>query len=310
MQRTIYTIFACSLIVFSSLLYAESCQSLLANAQEIGSCSLLPPASYCVADCPEKVIKKYKQSYKPLCFCCPRKTANLGYYVGRDFISLFAHLWDWDTLKVLVGIFPLFIGSRMIDEPMQNNFFCHHCHCNMNQLPRWCYDSVQWGISVPVIILGLTAFLARDFELRYAGWMLLLSWPLLIFGKDIIKNFEGGDFCLRPWHEDFCKEEHKRFGGGFPSGHMAEATFLAVLYGSRYGPKAALPLGLLATWVGAVFLSCNRHYLSQLVAGVGLGTIVAIAANKVIDHRISEKLALGISCDSRGNPGFSVSWQF
>jgi membrane-associated phospholipid phosphatase len=254
-------------------------------------------------------IKKYKQRYEPSCFCYPRKPTAFAYNIGRDVVSLFAHIWNWDTYKILVGFFPVFIGARMIDERIQNKFFCHGCHSNVNQLPGWCHEAVRFGLGVPIAVLGSMALFARDFELRYTSWMLLLGMPFVIFGKDIIKNLDAR-FCLRPWHEDFCTEKHTRSSGGFPSGHMAQAVYIAALFGSRYGPRAAIPLGLYAAAMGIVFINCNRHYLSQMVAGAALGTIFAYAANKVIDHRLNEQLSVNVGCNSMGCPAFGASWKF
>lgn len=286
--------------------------------------SLLPTQLYCFASLEEQeayreeqscvtkhcsaVIKKYKQKYESS-FCYPRRGDAFAYNVGRDIVSLFGNLWDWDTLKVLVSMFPLFIGSRMVDDRIQNNFFCHGCHCNINQFPGWCHEAVRWSIGLPIALLGAQIFLSRDYELRYTSWMLLLGMPFLIFGKDVIKQFDAR-FCLRPWHEDFCKIKHKQFGGGFPSGHMAQAVYIAVLFGSRYGAQAAIPLGLNALAVGIVFLNCNRHYLSQLVAGAALGIIFGVAANKVVSRGVAEHARVNIGCDSVGTPGIKVSWKF
>lgn len=259
-------------------------------------------------------IKKYKQLYKPTCFCYPRRPDAFAYNIGRDVVSLLAHIWDWDTFKILVGFFPAFIASRMIDNGVQDNFFCHGCHRNVNQLPGWCHTLAQWGFSVPIVALGSLVVFSKNYEFRQTGWMLWIGLPFLIWGKKIIKvfdtNYFDADCCLRPWHQDFCGAAHQRHPGGLPSGHMAEAVYLAVLYGSRFGPAFGVPLGALAVGVGAVFLNCNRHYLSQLIAGVALGTIFAVAANKVIDHRMAERVSIGFGQDSQGSPGFNVSWKF
>ncbi len=137
--------------------------------------------------------------------------------------------------------------------------------------------------------------------------MLLLGIPFVIFGKDIIKKLDA-DFCLRPWHQDFC-QTHKQAMGGFPSGHMAQATYIATLYGMRFGPKLAIPLAFFAAGLGIVFLNCNRHYLSQLVAGVGLGALYGIAANKVIDSKLAENVTLNV-CFDRHGPAFNACYRF
>lgn len=280
-------------------------------------CSMLPlSANEDDTDAPlldgevcQYVIRKYKQKSEPICFCELPKGDKLGYNIVKDVVGLIANLFHWDTIKILVGLFPAFIGARMIDEKIQNNFFCHAHHKNINQLPRWCCDIVPWTLAAPIVLLGSQAFISKDPEMRYAGWMLLLGIPFVIFGKDTIKQFDA-ECCLRPWHEDFCKKKHKRCLGGFPSGHMSEATYMAVLYGVRFGPAFGIPLGAYAAALGLLFINCNRHYTSQIVAGAALGTIFALAASKVIDRKLNEYWSLNLSCDSQGSPCLGVSCTF
>jgi membrane-associated phospholipid phosphatase len=85
---------------------------------------------------------------------------------------------------------------------------------------------------------------------------------------------------------------------------------MAVLYGMRYGPRYGVPLGLLALGVGATFLSCNRHYVSQMVAGAGFGAMYAIAANKLINENLARDFNLGMQIDHTGSPLLSISWRF
>ena len=85
---------------------------------------------------------------------------------------------------------------------------------------------------------------------------------------------------------------------------------MAVLYGMRYGVKAGFPLGLTAAMVGATFLSCNRHYLSQLIAGVGLGAMYAFAANKLIDSKLSGDYYVKMKVDKKGHAGVKFGCKF
>lgn len=224
-----------------------------------------------------------------------------------DVLSLHKNLFSWDSFKIISTVFPLFIGARMIDEKLQRCFYDPQCHKNVNQMPRWCHDLAKTSIAVPLVLLGSAAFFSRDDEWRWTGQILLVGMPFVIWTKKLVKQMKF-DACLRPWHEKFSCE--KRSFGGFPSGHMAQALYMAVLYGSRYGPKLAVPLGLLATLIGVTFLTCNRHFLSQLVGGAGFGTIYALAASKIIDKKLTDRVRLGIAVDDVGRPTFSarVSW--
>jgi len=85
---------------------------------------------------------------------------------------------------------------------------------------------------------------------------------------------------------------------------------MAVMFGMRYGLRAGVPLGVLAAAIGVTFLNCNRHYLSQMVAGAGLGTLYAIAANKLVDTRLNDQFSFGLSMNERGAPSFALSYQF
>ena len=116
------------------------------------------------------------------------------------------------------------------------------------------------------------------------------------------------DICRRPWHEKFsCKE---RALGGFPSGHTAEAVYTALLYGLRMGPRYAIPTGTIALIIAATFISCNRHYLSQIVAGAGLGTLFALSADKVIEKHLDKKIDLVFGMNNAGQPSVALSFRF
>lgn len=227
--------------------------------------------------------------------------------VVQDIIDLHLNIISKETFIVIAAtMWPYFI-TREFDNNLQCHFYSHSSHKNINQAPRWCTTLVDFGIAIPVVGFGSQLFLSSDPEWREAARMLFLGIPFVIFGKDIIKTFDS-EFCLRPWHEDFCKD-HKRKGGGFPSGHMAQAAYVATLYGMRFGPKLAVPLTFFAAALGIIFINCNRHYLSQLIAGAGLGAIYGIAANKVIDRKLCEGWNVGLCIDRKG-AGIKASYQF
>ena len=225
----------------------------------------------------------------------------------KDAFLLNANLISTESFIVIASTLPVYLASRLIDDSIQCHFFTHNGHKNINQIPSWCQQLVRFGIGVPIVILGSQLFLSSDPEWKEAAWMLLLGIPFVIFGKDIIKRLDA-DFCLRPWHQDFC-QHHKQAMGGFPSGHMAQATYIATLYGMRFGPKLGVPLAFFAASLGIVFLNCNRHYLSQLVAGIGLGALYGIAANKVIDSKLGPDFNIGF-CFDRNGPAIKACYRF
>jgi hypothetical protein len=90
---------------------------------------------------------------------------------------------------------------------------------------------------------------------------------------------------------------------------MANITFITTLFAMRHGPKFGIPLGIFGGFVFANFLSCNRHYVSQLVAGIGLGLFYAFAADKVINERLGRDISCNVCIDS-GAIGLKATFNF
>jgi hypothetical protein len=242
-----------------------------------------------------------------------RKTTwahQVGYFIGEiimDALLLQRYVFSVTTAQVLTGFTPFYIAARSIDEDAQSRFYDPQCHKNTNQLPQSCHMVAKHGVGVPMVLLSSLALFAQDEDLRMTARLFAIGLPFVHFGKNIIKSIDT-KACLRPWHEDFSCA--KRSSGGFPSGHMANITFAATLFGVRHGLKWGIPLGLFATFVFVDFVNCNRHYISQIIAGAGLGVIYALAANKVVERRLSEKFCICLDADMRGNPTVTCSYTF
>ena len=197
----------------------------------------------------------------------------------------------------------------MIDEKLHHCFWDQRCKKNRNEPAQWIKESARLSIGIPIALLGTQAFFSRNDDMQLTGQIFLTGMPFVLIAKDLIKKLDF-DVCKRPFHEKFAK--HQRKFGGFPSGHLAEATYTAVLYGMRYGPNFALPLGSIAVFVGVIFLSSNRHYLSQMIAGAGFGAMYAFSANRLIDSRLAQKrdFQLGVTRDDHGQPAMQLSMKF
>lgn len=263
----------------------------------------------------QKKVNQYITLSKDGRYCFPRKPTQHENILGglwRDIVDLNKYaLFSADTFKVIATTFPLYVGARMFDEDLQKAFHRTCCHKDINQAPHWCYVLSKYGLGVPMATLGLMALVSQSAEFRTTGRIFLIGMPFVLSGKDIIKKFRF-DANIRPWCDKFSC--FNRAYGGFPSGHMAEISYMTVLYGLRYGLKAAAPIGIFGTFLGVTFLNCNRHYLSQLIAGVGLGTLFALAADKVIDNRLAKiynkHFQCGYDTDSRGQPAFKMAYLF
>ena len=222
------------------------------------------------------------------------------------------NLIDWDTYKALIATFPFYAIARMSDGRLQSCFYNRAHHRNVHQLDSACKGLAQYGIVYPIFFAGVLSVAAHDYELLKTSRIYLIGFPFVMLAANVIKKFDtGSPACLRPWNQFFSSK--KRSCGGFPSGHMAVAMYTAMLYGLRFGVKYAVPLGGYALFVALCFLNCNRHYASQLVAGAGLGAAYALAADKVIDIKLSahpDRLRITTEVDRHGAPAVRVAWLF
>ena len=238
-----------------------------------------------------------------------RITHLLGEFAG-DALKINLGLLAWDTLKVFVITAPFFAGARMIDDKLHNCFFDHKKKKNRNEPAQWCKEVARLSIGIPIGLLSSQVLFSRDENMQTTSQVFLTGMPFVLLAKDIFKEQLNFDLCKRPYHQVFAKEQRKY--GGFPSGHLAEATYMAVLYGTRFGINYALPLGGVAVFVTVVFLSSNRHYLSQMIAGAGFGAMYALSANRLIDSKLAKKheLQMALSAGDHGEPVMKLSMKF
>ncbi|GJM15577.1 MAG: hypothetical protein DHS20C13_09040 [Thermodesulfobacteriota bacterium] len=72
-----------------------------------------------------------------------------------------------------------------------------------------------------------------------------------------------------------------RFNSSFPSGHVAGSFTIASVFDSMYGYKVGIPLYTFAGFVGLSRISDNKHYLSDVLFGAALGTVVGRGVTKI-----------------------------
>src|SRR5579871_4172011 len=153
-----------------------------------------------------------------------RITHILGNFAG-DAVKINLGLFSWDSLKVFVITAPFFAGARMIDEKLHNCFFDHKKKRNINEPAQWCKEVARLSIGIPIALLGTQAFFSREPNMQTTSQVFLTGMPFVLLAKDIFKEQLNFDLCKRPYHQVFAKEQRKF--GGFPSGHLAEATYMA-----------------------------------------------------------------------------------
>lgn len=226
-----------------------------------------------------------------------------------DAVRLHKNLFSFETAALSAAIVPAVLATRRFDDHIQSYFYDKSCHKNTRQAPKWITELARVLNAPTIAILSICSFFTADQEFKLTGRAMLVSIPFLIYVNQAIKNFKC-DMSLRPWHQDFSREEQA--SGGFPSGHVSKATYLAVLYGMRFGYKFAVPFSMFAAFTGAAFIASNRHYTSQVVAGVGFGAAYALAASKLVDMHLdkSKSLALDLTVNHNGGPALKLSYQF
>lgn len=242
--------------------------------------------------------------------CFKERFCRPGQFLGQiviDALDLHYNLFSRNTAKVLTGFVPFYLLTRLLDEDIQCHFYDSKTHKNINQFHNHCHTAAKVSIGIPMVFLSSLALWGWDEDIRYTGRMTAIGLPFVQSGKDIIKHARARA-CLRPWHENFSSKE--RSSGGFPSGHMANVTFLATLWGLRHGPRWAVPLSLLAGFVFADFINQNRHYLSQMVAGAAFGVIYGVAASNVVENRLCGNFSFSVNLNNYNKPCCEIGYSF
>jgi membrane-associated phospholipid phosphatase len=90
----------------------------------------------------------------------------------------------------------------------------------------------------------------------------------------------------------------------FPSGHTANSFAVARLLHRRYGQRVGIPLYVLGGFVAVGRIESDRHYLSDVVMGAVLGTLVGNAVTleswervRVFPQITSEGIVLALRVD-------------
>ncbi len=137
--------------------------------------------------------------------------------------------------------------------------------------------SSNWTVGALLIVVA--AFAGWRRERRVAGWV-LISGVLVIVGNALIK------LAFRRPRPSWDEPIYEIGGFSFPSGHAAGAGVLATvgilltIILSHRGIRRRLLIGawvLLGLMIGADRIVLGVHYLSDVVAGLCLGTALTIA---------------------------------
>jgi hypothetical protein len=235
-------------------------------------------------------------------------------YDARDFLADFArtnfNLVSKQSLVLVSAFAPVYAAARAIDDHLHDGLYDHRHHKNLFCSGSYCKPFVDddIGLVIPFVGLSLGQLLSSDPQNKVTGSLLLSGMVSVIIAKFVIKELtRGHEWCRRPYCERF---EKKIKYGGFPSGHTATATYMTLFFAFRKGIRWAFPIGVYSGILAGLSVACNCHYASQVVAGIGLGALYAVAAHKVAQDRLQENWSIDCSIDGAGRPSLRVSYAF
>lgn len=265
----------------------------------------------------QKIIKKKRHMLCKIPVPIPQNPyysppINFFASILKDVFEIHINLASFDFIRIASAVFPVFVGLRMHDEHIHDYFYDSKHHRNKNQSDFFNHDFAQEAIAIPIIALASMSVFSPDEDVRATSRVFAIGMPFVLLAKDLIKQLRF-KAAYRPYNQ-FFEKKRKQVCGGFPSGHMAEMSYMTVLYSMRHGYKFAVPLTLLSAYVGATFVVCNRHYASQIAAGAGLGALYAVAASRVIDNKLEERriksLDFSFGTLACGSPALEVDYSF
>ena len=216
---------------------------------------------------------------------------------------LFAHL---DTYKILMLSSSVYMAGRAVDAPIHAYFYDRKRHRNIHTIAPVFQYSVDPLMGVALTTSIVLQFFSRDVHTRKVSEVFLAALPFLSLYKDVLKTLHIKG-ALRPKNECFdCRDYY----GGFPSGHMWEAAFMAYLFGAELGPDFAVPLSAFALLVAGQSVTINRHTVSQVVAGAALGVVFGAASQKVVHRSLHDRGSCGIILNKSGGLTFTFEKTF
>lgn len=238
----------------------------------------------------------------------PDETSDYFHKFFEDLYSIGSELISLDTMKLLTYIAPFYIIARRADKPIHKKFYNYSTQTNKNQPPSWVNKLLFDAIPIiPAVMYGLTAFVHEDYYARRTAQIFCAGFLWAWSSKILLKQLKSAS-CLRPLNANY---NSKLVHGGNPSGHTSIAAFSATFLGLTRGPKWGIPLSLAAATTGTLGFINNRHYLSQVVAGAGLGVIIGFAAHQVLE-KIPEPshLTMSFGLSQEGKPGLTLAYNF
>lgn len=125
------------------------------------------------------------------------------------------------------------------------------------------------------VVAGACALLGRPRLARRVGAAGATAWTLAQAAKPLLPR-------ERPYQADGAERlVVEPVGTSWPSGHSAVASAMAATLGEGRGPVTRALLGAVATAVGASRVYVGVHHPSDVVAGLGIGSLGAALVRRL-----------------------------
>lgn len=174
------------------------------------------------------------------------------------------------------------------DQPtallMQSWYLLRDTTANQHDWAMW-LTQVAYCFMVPLYLMYfiLRAQNKDSVGIRCLG-LLNLSVAVTFFMKGVLQfgfgryapRYSKSDLLLFVHNPDWYGFAWFKNGGSFPSGHMAMlSTGLTAII--LYYPKSRIPALVLLLALAGILLLLNYHFISDIIAGVYLGTSITLA---------------------------------
>lgn len=208
-------------------------------------------------------------------FCLPWNSAaekTAADSVSEGASPYWGHSFDSSSQKIILGTLLTSAASHQFDTSMRQAWVDHQ---RMNESTAQIGDLL--GTGIPGLVIGLSQL---SFDQK-GGVAHLKSWVAAGLWTHGLKIVVGRK---RPG-----TSENRQ---SWPSGHTSTLFASASALGLRYGWRVGLPMTMLAAGTGFSRLADDAHWLSDVVAGAGIGLWMGYAYAEASDRcQISQVLS-------------------
>lgn len=231
-------------------------------------------------------------------------------HVFWDSGQIWKHVFELSSMKVMTATMAFYLAVKPADHIVHRQFYVPVLHKNKNTPGEFlqAFTTSDDAVMIPFLLFGAWSWIARDEMLRRKSQVFVTGLLWVYVSKIILKELVKHEVSQRPYKEEYCKQ---RLYGAIPSGHSAMFAYLAAYWGLQNGPWWGVPLTCFTLGVMALNVATNRHYISQVFVGAGLGVMFGVAASKTFtDIKKHERFALSFDTDSRGKPALTIAFDF